>query len=193
MNLLELFAGSRSIWKVWEELWMQVFSSDYRGFEWIKYVVDILDFDVLKVPFVPDIIWASPPCTFFSVASIWHHWNKDNTPKTSNAMLWVKYVEKTIQIINYFLEKNENLKWYIENPTWKLRKLPIVNGKFDCVTITYCKYWDIRMKPTDIWTNNLYSPLFNPKWWNPRERDVIHEIYATMNLHQDEVKQGLND
>jgi hypothetical protein len=35
----------------------------------------ILDFDVTKVPFQPDIIWASPPCTGFSVAAIGHHWS----------------------------------------------------------------------------------------------------------------------
>ena len=76
MNLLELFAGSRSIGKVGEALGLNVFSSDINDFEKIDYVVDILDFDVKKVPFVPNIIWASPPCTFFSVASIGHHWNK---------------------------------------------------------------------------------------------------------------------
>ena len=51
----------------------------------IDYVTDILQFDFNKLPFHPDIIWASPPCTYFSVASIGKHWNKDNTPKTQEA------------------------------------------------------------------------------------------------------------
>lgn len=74
MKVLELFAGSRSIGKAAEELGMQVFSSDIEQFGRIDYICDILDFDYEKVPFVPDVIWASPPCTGFSVAAIGHHW-----------------------------------------------------------------------------------------------------------------------
>ena len=65
MKVLELFAGSRSIGKAAEKLGMQVYSSDINNFENIDYVTDILKFDYSKVPFVPDILWASPPCTFF--------------------------------------------------------------------------------------------------------------------------------
>ena len=70
INVLELFAGSRSVGKVAEKLGYNVFSSDINAFDGIDYVVNILDFDVNKVPFKPNIIWASPPCTYFSVASI---------------------------------------------------------------------------------------------------------------------------
>jgi site-specific DNA-cytosine methylase len=94
MKVLELFAGSRSIGKAAEKLGMQVYSSDINNFENIDYVTDILKFDCSKVPFVPDILWASPPCTFFSVASIGKHWNKDNTPKTESAVLGVTIVKK---------------------------------------------------------------------------------------------------
>ena len=34
----------------------------------------------------PNFIWASPPCTSFSVASIGYHWNKYKTPKTQAAL-----------------------------------------------------------------------------------------------------------
>lgn len=74
MKILELFAGSRSIGKSAERLGHEVFSSDIFDFGSIDYVVDILEFDVEKVPFIPDMIWASPPCTSFSVASIGKHW-----------------------------------------------------------------------------------------------------------------------
>lgn len=176
MKLLELFAGSRSVGKVAEKYGLYVYSSDINNFEGINYVVDILNFDVNRLEFIPDIIWASPPCTFFSVASIGHHWNKNNTPKSENAMIGVLFVKKTLEIINYFLEKNPNLKWYMENPTGKLRKLPIVKGNFDRVTITYCKYGDNRMKPTDIWSNNIFNPIFNNTGWIPRKRCNPGEI-----------------
>ena len=158
MKVLELFAGSRSIGNTAESLGHTVFSSDINAFEGIDYVVDIFDFDVSKVPFIPDMIWASPPCTYFSVASIGKHWNKDNTPKSDNAILGVNIVKKTLEIISHFIEINPDLVWYIENPRGKLRKLGIIDNKF-LNTVTYCQYGDSRMKPTDIWTNNeIWSP-----------------------------------
>ena len=182
MKVLELFAGSRSIGKNAEKLGCKVFSSDINAFENINYVTDILSFDVKEVPFIPDFIWGSPPCTFFSVASIGHHWNKDHTPKSTNALKGVAFVKATLQIINYFLELNPKLIWFIENPTGKLRKLPIVQGNFDRATVTYCKYGDNRMKPTDIWSNNIYNPIFNSDGWKPLPRcnpgDVCHHELA---------------
>ena len=156
MKVLELFAGSRSFSKVAEEMGMETFTSDFKPFDKIDYVVDILDFDVSKLPFKPDVIWASPPCTYFSVASIGHHWNKDHTPKTEQAKLGVKIVQKTLDIIN-FLKPDY---FFIENPRGKLRKLDVVKDILRA-TVTYCQYGDNRMKPTDIWTNNTN--------WKPRK------------------------
>ena len=156
MNVLELFAGSRSIGKVAEELGYNVFSVDINNFENIDYVTNILYFDFKKVPFKHNIIWASPPCTYFSVASIGKHWNKDHTPKTLEAILGCQIVRKTIEIIKYYKPKF----FYIENPRGKLRKLEFMQ-EFDRATVTYCQYGDKRMKPTDIWTNNLYSLFFS--------------------------------
>src|SRR5574343_40807 len=62
MNVLELFAGSRSIGKVAEARGHKVFSSDIQPFERIDHVGDILKMDLNIVPFVPDMVWASPPC-----------------------------------------------------------------------------------------------------------------------------------
>jgi len=159
MKVLELYAGSRSVGKACEELDYEVYSSDINAFPGIDYVTDIRDFDIDKVPFVPDIIWASPPCTYFSVASIGKHWNKDHTPKSDNAMFGVEIVSATLYIINVFKSINPNLIWYMENPRGKLRKLSVVDG-LHRNTVTYCQYGDTRMKPTDIWTNNLD--------WKPR-------------------------
>jgi len=152
MKILELFAGSRSFSKVAEELGHETFSVDIKDFENIDYVTDILNFDLNKVPFKPDCIWASPPCTYFSVASIGKHWNKDHTPKTNEAVLGCKIVIKTLQIIDYFKPDY----FFIENPRGKLRKLKFMQ-ELPRTTVTYCQYGDTRMKPTDIWTNHLSS------------------------------------
>tara|TARA_B100000902_G_C27201809_1_gene859456 strand:- start:368 stop:973 length:606 start_codon:yes stop_codon:yes gene_type:complete len=157
MKVLELFAGSRSFSKVAEKIGMKTFTSDYKQFDKIDYVVDIIDFDINKIPFKPDIIWASPPCTTFSIASCSTHWTKDKKPKTENCLKGIQMVKKTLEIINFFKPKY----WYIENPRGLLRKMDFMQNIGTRHTVTYCQYGDIRMKPTDIWTNNLN--------WKPRK------------------------
>lgn len=97
----------------------------------------------------------------FSVASIGRHWYIDNKgvpqAKTQAAEFGKKLALKTIEIIEYFDPKY----FFIENPRGMLRKMDfMINKKFHRTCVTYCQYGDERMKPTDIWTNNIY--------WNPR-------------------------
>ena len=158
MKVLELFAGSRSIGRQADAMGWDVFSSDINAFPDIDYVVNILEFDVAKVPFQPDIIWASPPCTTFSVASIGHHWtggSKAYIPKSEAAVVGQAIAMKTKEIIRHFNPKY----FYIENPRGLLRKMPFMADMIRH-TVSYCQYGDSRMKPTDIWTNNMM--------WNPR-------------------------
>jgi hypothetical protein len=152
MKVLELFAGSRSIGKVADRLAFDVYSSDIEQFGDIDYVTDILEFDVAKIPFVPDIIWASCPCTAFSVAAIGKNWTKvgdDYIPKNPRAEFGLKLVQKTLEIIEHF----NPTYFFIENPRGMLRKMPIM-AKLARQGVTYCQYGDTRMKPTDIWTNS---------------------------------------
>ena len=152
MNILELFAGSRSIGKVADRLAFDVYSSDIEQFGGIDYVTDILDFDVTKIPFKPDIIWASCPCTAFSVAAIGKNWSKvgdDYIPKNPRAEFGLKLVQKTLEIIQHF----NPTYFFIENPRGMLRKMPIM-ADLPRQGVTYCQYGDTRMKPTDIWTNS---------------------------------------
>ena len=161
VKVLELFAGSRSIGKAAESLGYKVYSSDLNEFEGIDYPTDILDFDTTKVPFKPDIIWASPPCTTYSIAAISHH-RPHNKPLSDFAIKSDNMVKKTISIIKELNPKY----WYIENPRGMLRKQSFMQ-KLTRTTVWYCTYGDKRAKPTDIWTNNLRS-VFNPNGWQPR-------------------------
>ena len=152
MQILELFAGSKSIGKVADGLFFESYSSDIEQFGGIDYVTDILDFDVTKTPFKPDVIWASPPCTSFSVASIGKNWTKvgnDYVPKNPKAELGLRLVQKTLEIIEHF----NPTYFFIENPRGMLRKMPMM-AHLKRQGVTYCQYGDTRMKPTDIWTNS---------------------------------------
>ena len=158
MKVLELFAGSCSFSNVAKEYGYETFTTDIKQFGQIDYVVDIFDFDIDSITFWPDIIWASPPCTTFSIASCGYHWNApDNKgnrePKTEAAETGLLILEKTIWILNELQPKY----FVIENPRGLMRKMDAVQYlKRD--TVTYCQYGDNRMKPTDLWHNLGWTP-----------------------------------
>ncbi len=166
MKILELFAGSRSFSKVAEELGHKTYCTDIENFDGINQVCDIRDFDLDKaikhLGGAPDIVWASPPCTYFSVASIGKHWNENHNPKTAEAVNAMQIMKTTLHII---LFKIDPKYYYIENPRGKLRKLSIMNFCDYRKTVCYCQYGEKTMKPTDIWTNN-YNWLPRPMCFN---------------------------
>jgi hypothetical protein len=160
IRVLELFAGSRSIGKAAEALGMEVLSSDITAYPGIDVVGDVLAIPMKTwTAFKPNIIWASPPCTAFSVAALGHHWGGGRgafVPKTSDAAIGQALALRTLEIIRAC---NPDV-WYIENPRGALRKMSFMQGLPIRHTVTYCQYGDTRMKPTDIWTNNAD--------WRPR-------------------------
>ena len=115
--------------------------------------VDLLHLDadyLLRVYGRPDFVWASPPCTAFSVASIGHHWaggRRAYVPKTELAVANQELVAHTVRLIAGLQPR---YGWLMENPRGVLRKLPVVRG-LPMSTVWYCQYGDDRAKPTDLW------------------------------------------
>ena len=77
----------------------------------------------------PDVIWASPPCTSYSIAAISHHRKKN--PITGNldpvsdfAKLSDNLVQHTIELIRELQPKY----WFIENPRGGLRKMAFMKN-----------------------------------------------------------------
>lgn len=151
MNVLELFAGTCSFSNVAKKSGHETFTSDFDPNFNTDYTIDVMKFDTSALPLKPDVIWASPPCETFSVASLGHHWTGGKgayIPNTQACIDGIERVKKTLEIIDELNPKY----WIIENPRGVLRKMLFMQG-FKRTTVTYCQYGDTRMKPTDIWTN----------------------------------------
>ena len=158
MRILELFSGTKSFSKEAEKRGHKCFTIDIDKKSKPDLCIDILDFDISMLPEEfkhPDIIWASPPCQCFSIASVYRHW-KNGIPKDEKTLKAIEIVKKTINII-----KEINPEFYIiENPRGMLRKQEFMQN-LNRNTITYCKYGLEYQKATDLW-NNLEN-------WKPRE------------------------
>ncbi len=165
MKVLELFAGTRSIGKAFEARGHEVFSVEWdKKFDNIDLYADIGELtaqDILEKFGKPDVIWASPDCTTFSVAAISKHrrLNKETgslDPISQYAHFCDKVDKHVLELIK---ELNPSL-WFIENPRGGMRKMEWMQG-LPRYTVTYCQYGETRMKPTDIWTNHP-EPKFKP-------------------------------
>ena len=146
MKLLELFSGSGSIGKVFKQSF-EVTSLDSDPKARATITCDILDWDFEKYePGHFDVIWASPPCTEFSIAKTV---GKRDLEKAD------AIVRRTLAIITYL---RPNLYWFIENPaTGLLKTRPYMQG-LPSVTLDYCKYDMPYRKRTQIWTNAPWTP-----------------------------------
>ena len=153
MLVFDFFAGTGSSTRAFEDAGDTVIRFELDEQFDVDRHVDIMDLNAVELYREygrPDFVWASPPCTAFSVASIGHHWTGGvgaYVPKTEAASYNQQLVWKTRNLISGLDPK---VGWLIENPRGVLRKLPPVQG-LTRRTVTYCQYGDERMKPTDLW------------------------------------------
>jgi hypothetical protein len=165
-NVLELFAGSRSIGKEAEKLGYRVFSVDKFVKKNMDCVCDVIQLSkefIIENFGIPDIIWASPVCSVWSRTGWFHHWDteiynmtRQFVPKTDMAHESIQMIRKTIEIFSWF----PNALFYMENPEGMLAIHPVIRT-FDVYKlktrkhkVTYCQYGFKYMKPTNIWTND---------------------------------------
>jgi site-specific DNA-cytosine methylase len=168
MRVLELFSGTGSVGNVCRRLGCVVTSLDWDMPADIR--TDILDWDYRSYP--PDsfdIIWASPPCTEYSVAKTVGVRKLDE----ANAI-----VKRTIEIIRYFNPRY----WTMENPQTGLLKHQSVVAGLPYNDLDYCKYGMPYRKRTRLW-NNIEA-------WIPKplcKKDCGH---MNGNVHEQSAQQS---
>ena len=159
IKLLELFKGSGSVGKVAVKVGYAVVSVDLDPIYTPDIETDILEWDYKKFSkdnnYIPDYIWASPPCNTYSplVYPLKERDPKTARPLKARAVLGTKILYKTLEIINYFKSLNPNLCYCIENPRGMMRKDKRMKKLPYMATTYYCYYGGKKLKATDFWSN----------------------------------------
>lgn len=174
MKVLELFAGTRSIGKAFEKHSHEVYSiewnKDFDNIDWYEDIGKITAQDIIDRFGHPDVIWASPDCTSYSLAAISHHRVKNKETGNLDPITdYAKFCDKVnAHVIDLIHELNPNY-FFIENPRGGLCNMTFMQG-IPKYLVTYCQYGDTRMKPTHIFTN--YP---DPQFKNCKNGDPCHE------------------
>jgi hypothetical protein len=175
IRILELCSGTASFSRVCQDRGHETLTVDVKGGRSTAITADLFGFiPRLHLPpkfRPPDIIAASPPCTFFSLASSHLNWRKIPSP---GCYRWTAINDKTrraIHLVQRTLKIIEDLDppyWFIENPVGMLRHVPFMEP-YPRFTVTYCQYapphliGEISRKATDFWTNDKLAAAWTPR------------------------------
>lgn len=176
LRVLELFSGTSSVGRAFAGRGHEVATVDYDPrFEATSHAdigcMGVADVRALFGGALPDVVWASPDCTTYSVAALGRHRRRD--PETGWLMPVTPYAKECDAVNQHLMRLIDALDpkvWFIENPRASMRRMPWMDG-LPRYTVTYCQYGESYMKPTDIWTNHP-DPRFKPPC---RNGDPCHE------------------
>lgn len=179
MRLLELFCGTKSVGNLFSQYGYDVVSLDYNKKFNATHTEDILNWNYKQYsPDYFDVIWASPDCTTWSVASGGKYRTKDNIYGfNEKATLGNNMVLKVIEILNYFKCK----AWYIENPRGLMQHFPplidfIKEKNANKCLVYYGNYNDWGFpKATHIWSNL--------KLWENENKPIMSEDKYEIKYH----------
>lgn len=164
IKVLDLFSGTRSIARAFESAGHEAFTIEldrrHDGINWYKDILNVAADEIVCRFGFPDVIWASPPCTTYSISAISHHRVKGSDGVLHPISIPAKNADALVQHTLELIQRLNPTYWFIENPRGGLRKMPFMK-ELPRYTVTYCQYGDSRMKPTDIWTIHP-APSFKP-------------------------------
>ena len=170
MHLVELFRGTGSVGHVARRWGWEVVSVDMDPVHKATHTVDVRNLPYRSMR-IPDVVWASPPCTTYSLAANRvHHRAAGGRALTQEVNDADAIVRHLLKMISYWLRQNPNLVYCIENPRGYLRSLPDMMVLPHLTTTFYGHYgWPIH-KPTDFWSN---TPLVLPQH-RPDHPPLVH-------------------
>ncbi len=121
MVILELFAGTRSIGKAFEKRGHKVFSVEWdKSFEDIDLYADIGKLTAKQIiklcGRIPDVIWASPDCTSYSIAGIHHHRRQAEDGSLEPVSDYAKFCDKVNKHLLDLIQELKPKLYFIENP-----------------------------------------------------------------------------
>ncbi|CAB9507585.1 expressed unknown protein [Seminavis robusta] len=191
---LELFSGEGIVTQAFADRRWRVKSIDNSYKSYATNMVDIMDLDFDKhLGMVPDFIWASPPCTTYSLMAGGTHRNpKEGKYEMSElARQHNRLLTRLYYIIQWAKKKKPHLIVVIENPRALLKAMPLMQEmerslNLFRVTVDYCAFGRPDQKPTDLWTNDLQLRN-NLSYFSCRDRCVYngyHAVGARANGHQ---------
>ena len=156
IKVLELFAGTRSIGKAFERKGHEVYSIEWdKSFEdidWYEDIGKITAQDIIEKFGKPDVLWASPDCSSYSLAAISHHRTKEPDGNLAPKTEYAKFCDEVNTHVIELIKELDPAYFFIENPRGGLCNMRFMRG-IPKHLVTYCQYGDFRMKPTHIFTN----------------------------------------
>jgi len=169
MRVLELFAGTLGWGRAFSERGHEVFSVELdTDFPGVSLYQDIATLTPDQLPWTPDVILASPPCTSFSVMTMGRNWTHDGRPKTEGARIGAELVLATLRLIDQL----QPSYFVIENPRARLRSLGFMD-ELDRRTVWQCQYGRPYAKPTDLWGGFPPSLVLEPTCHNGGDDHTI--------------------
>ena len=154
---VELFSGSGHISQIAQEYGYRTRTIDVEEKYNPDICIDILNLRATQLPGSVDVVWASIPCTVYSILNIPNQWEKIcigyrqyyYVPKTKKATAALRVLAKTISLIKQL----NPIFYFIENPRGALRHMPYMKFIPYRRCVSYKDYGFEVYKPTDIFTN----------------------------------------
>ena len=141
-RLLELFSGTGSIGRAFRRHGWEVVSIDNDPKAGATLCADLMTFDYRSLGGSFDCVWASPPCTHYSIA-------RSNAMTPRDLVGADALVGRALEVIRHFQPSS----WFLENPQSGLLKGRAAVVGLPHVDVDYCSYgWPYR-KRTRLWTN----------------------------------------
>jgi hypothetical protein len=158
LNVLDLFSGLGGATQAFRDAGHNVHGIDVREDLDPDQVADVRDLEAeaLAEQGPWDLVWASPPCTTFSVMTISVYHDGDGYPAHPLTHERLALVHDTLSLI-YELEP---AAWVMENPVGMLRNQDFM-GRWPRRTVTYCQYGHFLRKATDLW--GCFPPTWQPR------------------------------